>query len=115
MADPTTALGAMFASMALFSILYILGAIIALAIIILGIILWVAMIVDAAKRNFNSEGEKIAWVLVICLVGILGAIIYYFAVKHEQDKKEKSQNIKNKMLENAKRFRHTKNCPFLLK
>jgi len=95
MADQTTALGAMFASMAIVSILYILGIILTLAIIVLGFILWIAMIIDAAKRNFSSEGEKIAWILVICLVGILGAIIYYFAVKHEQDKK-KNQNIKDK-------------------
>jgi hypothetical protein len=39
------------------------------------------MLIDSIKRKYKDENDKIAWILVIVLVGILGAIIYYFVVK----------------------------------
>ncbi len=68
---------AVFASF--FSIGFIFVLIFAAA--ILALIFWIFMLIDAAQRKFETEGEKIAWILIIVLVGIIGAIIYYFAVK----------------------------------
>jgi len=42
---------------------------------------WIWMIVDVAERNFSNDQDKIAWVLIIVLAGLIGAIIYYFVVK----------------------------------
>jgi hypothetical protein len=39
---------------------------------------WVWMLVDAAQNKGISEGEKVAWVLIIALVHFLGALIYFF-------------------------------------
>ncbi len=45
---------------------------------ILFFILWLLMLIHAIK---NPIEHKPVWVLVLLLTGILGAIVYYFAVK----------------------------------
>ena len=60
-----------------------------IAILVLTFIFWIFMIIDCAKRTFKDDTEKILWILVIVLVGILGAIIYYFVVKAKDKKKQK--------------------------
>ena len=45
------------------------------------VVLWVWMLVDAAKRNFKNKTEKIVWLLVIVLVGWIGALIYYIVIR----------------------------------
>ena len=40
---------------------------------------WVYTIVDVAKSNFIDEVTKIVWLLVVLLLGLLGAIIYWGA------------------------------------
>jgi len=54
------------------------------AIAILTTVFWILMLVDAAKRKFKEENEKIVWILVIALTGIIGSIVYYFAVKSKK-------------------------------
>ena len=44
-------------------------------------ILWILMIVDAAQRDFKNKDERVIWILLLVFLGVLGAIIYYFAVK----------------------------------
>ena len=39
---------------------------------------WVWMLVHAAQNKGISEGEKVAWVLIIALVHFLGVVIYFF-------------------------------------
>lgn len=39
---------------------------------------WVWMLVHAAQNKGLSDGERIAWILVIVLVHFLGALIYFF-------------------------------------
>ena len=46
-------------------------------------VFWILMLIDSIKRNFKKENDKIIWVLVIVLTGILGAIIYYFVIKRK--------------------------------
>ncbi len=45
---------------------------------ILGTIFWIWMLVDCAKREFDS---KVAWILILVFTGVIGAILYYFIVK----------------------------------
>ncbi len=64
-----------------------------LVLLIIGIVglmiaFWIWMLVDAIKREL-TDGEKIAWVLVIVFLSWLGAIIYYFAVKRPDKKIKK--------------------------
>ena len=42
---------------------------------------WIWMIVDCAKRKFKDDTMKIIWLLVMVLIGIIGAIVYFFVVK----------------------------------
>ena len=59
------------------------------AIVVLIFVFWIQMMIDCLKRNFKSDGEKIAWTIVIVFLGILGAAVYYFVVKKAEDKKKK--------------------------
>ena len=42
---------------------------------------WIWMLIDAAQREFKKDNDKVIWILVIVLVGGIGALIYYFMVK----------------------------------
>lgn len=57
--------------------------------VLLAFIFWVIMLVDTIQRKFKNDNDKIVWILVIILVGIIGAIIYYFIVKREDKHKRR--------------------------
>jgi len=46
-----------------------------------GSILWVFMLIDAVKRNFEKKDEKFVWLIVLIFGGSIGAIIYLLMVK----------------------------------
>lgn len=52
---------------------------------IAGLVFWVWMLVDCAKRTMK-ESDKVVWIIVLALTSYLGAIIYYFAVKRASKK-----------------------------
>ena len=60
------------------------GLVSLLAIIIGGLIslacfaFWLWMLIHAITNKGLSDGEKIAWVLVVILLPLLGSIIYFF-------------------------------------
>lgn len=70
--------------MAVESVFSVFGSLLVfLPLIIIGIlftVFWIIMLVDAATRKFKSDSDKVVWILVIVLVGIIGALIYYFVV-----------------------------------
>lgn len=39
---------------------------------------WIWMLISAVQNKGLPEGEKIAWVLVIAFLHVLGAILYFF-------------------------------------
>lgn len=82
MMDITSTFGLMF--IPFFFAMGIFGFLIA----ILGTILWLWVLIDCVKRTFKSDAEKIVWVLVLILLGLLGAVIYYFVVKVKDSKKK---------------------------
>ena len=49
---------------------------------LLGMIFWILMLVHAATKPIEN---KALWVVIIAITGVLGAIVYYFAVKREFD------------------------------
>lgn len=46
---------------------------------------WIWMLVDCAKRSFDKDDEKLLWILVIVLAGVVGAAVYFFVV-HQKEK-----------------------------
>jgi uncharacterized BrkB/YihY/UPF0761 family membrane protein len=63
-----------------FLILLIIVAIVA----IVSSVFWVMMLVDCAKRDFK---DKMVWILIILFTHVLGATLYYYAIKKVEDKK----------------------------
>ncbi len=39
---------------------------------------WIWMLISAIQNKGLTDGEKIAWVLVVALLHLLGAILYFF-------------------------------------
>ena len=58
---------------------------------ILAFVFWIMMLIDCAKRNFKNDNEKVVWIIVIALLGAIGAAIYYFAVKLPDKNKVKKK------------------------
>jgi hypothetical protein len=50
-------------------------------------VFWILMIIDCVTRKFKNDTDKIVWILVLILIHILGAVIYYFVVKRNDKKK----------------------------
>ena len=50
------------------------------ALIVLATVFWIMMIVHAARHPINNKG---IWIVVMIFTGIVGALIYYFAVKRK--------------------------------
>lgn len=51
------------------------------AFVIFSLVYWIIMLVDVIKRtNWENESDKTLWLLVVILLGILGALVYRFVV-----------------------------------
>jgi len=48
---------------------------------VLVVVFWIWMLVHAITNKGVGDGEKIAWVLVILFLHLLGAVIYFFVGK----------------------------------
>jgi len=59
-----------------FFLLFVLAAVVG----ILAAIFWLVMLIHAATKPIEN---KAVWIIVMVLTGIVGAIIYYFAVKRK--------------------------------
>ena len=51
------------------------------ALLAFGFLVW--MLVDCLQRNSKDRTDKLIWVLVLVVAHILGALIYFFAVKRK--------------------------------
>jgi len=63
---------------------------------VLMFIFWILMLIDCVKRDFEISNDKVMWILLIVLLGALGAIIYYFVVKIKEKKQEAKTMGKDK-------------------
>ena len=70
--------GAAMAGLTLFIMIFTM---VMFALAVLLIVFWIWMIIDCAQRKFKQENDKIIWILVIVLLGLIGALVYYFVVK----------------------------------
>jgi len=65
----------------MFALFDLLGFGLGLLLIPFGLLLtafWIWMLVHAVTNNALSDGEKVAWVLIILFLHCLGALIYFF-------------------------------------
>lgn len=78
-ATTTATAGLAIGSMVIFGILSVLGLVL--------FVFWIFMIIDVFKRtNWKQPSDKTLWIVIVILLGYLGAIVYYFAVKRALDK-----------------------------
>ena len=61
-----------------FEILFMLAALLMVPVGLAIMAFWIWMLVHAAQNKGLSDGEKVAWILIIALVHFLGALIYFF-------------------------------------
>lgn len=50
-------------------------------VMILFLVFWIWMIVDCAKRKFANSVEKIVWLVIVVLLGWVGALAYLIIIK----------------------------------
>ena len=48
---------------------------------ILGFVLWIWAVIDCTTNDYLPGNDKIVWILVVVLAGVVGAIIYYFIAR----------------------------------
>jgi prolipoprotein diacylglyceryltransferase len=53
---------------------------------IFGTVFWIWMIIDCAKNEPENTNNKIVWILIVVLLGFLGALIYFFARRPTRQK-----------------------------
>ena len=56
----------------------------AMGISILATIFWVWMIIDVAKNEPENGNDRIMWILIVVLAGVIGAAVYYFVRRPER-------------------------------
>lgn len=50
-------------------------------VMVLVFVFWIWMIVDCAQRHFKNQTEKILWLIIVILLGWLGALAYLLVVR----------------------------------
>jgi phosphotransferase system glucose/maltose/N-acetylglucosamine-specific IIC component len=53
---------------------------------LIALVLWLWMLIDCiSRKDFQTENDRLLWVLILFFAGALGALIYYFVVKRKLD------------------------------
>lgn len=58
----------------------ILLIILPVAFIFGSLVLWIIALIDVTKRDFKHDNDKTTWLLIVLLLGGIGAVVYYFTV-----------------------------------
>lgn len=53
------------------------AALLAIALAVAAFVFWILMVVDCATKVPEAGSTKIVWILIVILLGILGAILYF--------------------------------------
>lgn len=56
----------------------ILMALFMVPLVLLFIVFWLWMLIDAIQNKGLTDGEKVGWVLAIVFLHVLGSILYFF-------------------------------------
>lgn len=58
-----------------------------MALIVASVVFWVFMLIDVLRRSdWQDENEKTLWIVLVLVIGQIGAIAYYFAVRQPRGK-----------------------------
>lgn len=68
-------------------IIIVLFWLVAMGIGLLATVFWIWMIIDVATKEPENGNDKIVWILVVILAGVIGAAVYYFVRRPERMKK----------------------------
>lgn len=60
---------------------------IAIIVNLVGVIFWIMMIIDVAKRTEVELPNRTMWLLIVILLGWIGALVYYFSDRKKLAKK----------------------------
>jgi len=55
------------------------------AVALLAFVFWIWMIIDAIQNKGLTDGEKIAWVLVVIFLHCIGALLYFLIGHPKRD------------------------------
>jgi len=58
----------------LFSSSFFFGFILLISVI--GLIAWITTLVRIIKSEFRNPNDKIMWIIIVCILGLVGAILY---------------------------------------
>lgn len=50
------------------------------------------MLIDVIRRDFPNPNDKVLWLIVVILGGIIDAIVYYFVIKRKANKPVQQAN-----------------------
>lgn len=76
-----------------FAVFFIIIWLIMLAVGIFLFVFWILMLIDVFKRtNWEQENDRVLWIILVIILGYLGAIIYYFVIKRKLDSKATVSN-----------------------
>lgn len=56
---------------------------------ILGTAFWIWMLVDCARNEPAAGNDRIAWILIIALTHLVGALLYFFIRRPERMRERK--------------------------
>jgi len=51
------------------------------ALVAAAFVFWIIMLVDVARRVYPKQSDKTRWLLIVVILGVFGALWYYFSVK----------------------------------
>jgi nitric oxide reductase large subunit len=52
-------------------------------------IFWLVMLFNCLQRKFKTDVDKIAWILVLVFIPVVGAFLYLFSLHYKLKKKKK--------------------------
>jgi len=50
------------------------------------VIAWLVLLVQCANADFKSDGDKVAWILILLFLGPIGAVLYLLGGRVCQDR-----------------------------
>lgn len=59
-------------------------------------VFWVWTIVDCVQRKFDNNNERLVWILLIVLLGLIPSVLYYFLVMRENNRGALKETKKRK-------------------
>jgi formate-dependent nitrite reductase membrane component NrfD len=61
----------LFSFLATFTVMYFF-----ILISLIGLIAWITTLVRIIKSDFKNSNDKVMWVVIVCVLGLIGAILY---------------------------------------